>query len=667
MSKIMSGVSCAVICLLSCSPARAENLVFDVPLWPGSMTAQGTAAAQQDLKKVPGGADVVPAKDFQNSYALTMKDMMAKTPGITAQPRYGEEVRLSIRGSGLSRAVHLRGITLLQNGIPLNFADGSGDFQEIDPLMLQHIEVYRGGNGLRYGSGTLGGAVNMVMPTARTADYNVLLRADGGSDKTLRLHTEAAQVFGAYDIVAAGTTASGDGFRRQSAYDNQRFSGNAGAKLGRNAETRFYLNWNDVDQEVPGTISKFDALHNPTTVPAINITNDYGRAVESLRAANRTVYQFDNGMSLEGGIYGSSKSLYHPIFEVIDQDSVDVGTFSRLSGRYGDHEFVLGVNMGRGTNDAKRFTNVRGKRGVRTADATQVAKNFELYGENTYHFTQDWSLITGLQAKIGSRDYTDRVNSANNDDEVFKSINPKLGVMYKIDPQSEVFANISKSSESPTFSELVQGAFPGFVPVDQQKAWTAEIGSRGSRGSFSWDVTAYHSQLRDELLNFTVGAGIPASTFNAKKSIHQGLEIGLGWHMNDEISFQGIYNLNDFRFDSDRQFRNNDLAGAPKHQVRVSARYEKNGFYVEPNIEWVPQAPWVDYANTLKADEYALVGMKAGWEANENVSVFFDARNLTDKRMITSFNTVTDARLVGTNVFFPADGRSMFAGVKVKF
>lgn len=83
--------------------------------------------------------------------------------------------RLSIRGYGLSRGFHLRGINLLQDGIPFNFSDGSGDFQEIDPLILQHVEVYRGGNDLRYGAASLGGAINMATPTAANLPYNVLL------------------------------------------------------------------------------------------------------------------------------------------------------------------------------------------------------------------------------------------------------------------------------------------------------------------------------------------------------------------------------------------------------------------------------------------------------------------------------------------------------------
>ncbi|MGK3913773.1 TonB-dependent receptor, partial [Enterococcus faecium] len=65
-----------------------------------------------------------------------------------------------------------------------------------------------------------------------------------------------------------------------------------------------------------------------------------------------------------------------------------------------------------------------------------------------------------------------------------------------------------------------------FVPLAPQKAWTAEVGSRGRVDRFTWDITLYRSEIRDELLQFTVAQGIPASTFNAPKTRHQGVELG---------------------------------------------------------------------------------------------------------------------------------------------
>src|SRR3546814_5202843 len=87
----------------------------------------------------PGGVDVVSADSFKDKVAVSLRDALAFSPGVYTQPRFGQEVRLSIRGSGISRGYHMRGITLLQDGIPINLADDNGDFQELDPQVFERI------------------------------------------------------------------------------------------------------------------------------------------------------------------------------------------------------------------------------------------------------------------------------------------------------------------------------------------------------------------------------------------------------------------------------------------------------------------------------------------------------------------------------------------------
>jgi outer membrane receptor protein involved in Fe transport len=53
-------------------------------------------------------------------------------------------------------------------------------------LALQSAEVYKGGNGLAYGSSTLGGAIDFRTPTAYTAIAPNIVRLEGGSYGTVR-------------------------------------------------------------------------------------------------------------------------------------------------------------------------------------------------------------------------------------------------------------------------------------------------------------------------------------------------------------------------------------------------------------------------------------------------------------------------------------------------
>jgi iron complex outermembrane receptor protein len=49
------------------------------------------------------------------------------------------------------------------------------------------------------------------------------------------------------------------------------------------------------------------------------------------------------------------------------------------------------------------------------------------------------------------------------------------------------------------------------------------------------------------------------------------------------------------------------------------------------------------------------------------VTVFLDARNLTNKRYISDLSTITDARRVSSAVFYPGDGRSLYVGARISF
>ncbi|MFN4091128.1 MAG: TonB-dependent receptor plug domain-containing protein [Alphaproteobacteria bacterium] len=69
----------------------------------GSLTVPTPEEAAQRLSRVPGAAAVVPAEDFDRTAAMTTKDTLDYVPGVFAPPKWGEDARFSIRGSGLSR------------------------------------------------------------------------------------------------------------------------------------------------------------------------------------------------------------------------------------------------------------------------------------------------------------------------------------------------------------------------------------------------------------------------------------------------------------------------------------------------------------------------------------------------------------------------------------
>ena len=647
-----------------------------------SLTVPSIKDAEEQINKTPGGVEVVPASRYLDGRATTMKDMLDYTPGVWIQSKYGQEdSKLVIRGSGLSRNFHLRGVRLLQDGSPINQADGSGDFHEIDPLAQQYIEVYKGANALRYGAMTLGGAINFVSPTGRS-NPGLAARVYGGSYQTFGQQAAAGFGEGPWDAWLSFTNLSGNGFREHTNQSLQRLNGNVGAQIGSNVETRFFFSGNQVRNQIPGSLTQQQFWTDPRQGPLANVLQNTRRDVDSFRFANTTVVDIgEDAFTLQS--YVKSKSLFHPLtFAVIENNVLDWGVTGQYKGSrqlFGHrNEFIVGANYFGGTNRNRQFVNRFGVPGPLTNDNTEFSSSVEIYGENWFYATPELSIVTGIQFNWANRVLTDNylVNGNDSGAASYFEINPKIGALWEPRPGLQFFANVSRASEPPTWSELNPSVAPGFAPLAPQTSWTAEIGTRGKLGeNVGWDLSLYRSWVKDELQLLVVpGFGGSAIAINIPNAIHQGIELGLNgtaWRSerNDRITGRMALTVSDYRFDNNPTYGNNQLPGAPPYYLRAEARYDSpGGFYIGPNLEWSPQGYYVDNLNTtaFMTAPYALLGLKAGYTGLKGFEFFVDARNLTNQMYVSNVG-VTSTATPTSQLYNPGDGASVYAGIQARF
>lgn len=648
----------------------------------GSMTAPGMEEMRRRMSRIPGAVDLVGAEEFSQEYVEHLGDMLSMTPGVIAQERYSEEIRLSIRGSGLGLNFHLRGIELLLDGTPINFGDGFGDFQEIDSRIIRALEVYKGGNGFQYGAATLGGAINIVSPTGRTARAANSLTLEGGSFDTARLTGTIARAGEGWDLFVGATGVHSDQFRDHSTQVTGRLTANLGLELSDRVETRFYLILNHINQKIPGSLDFDTALNDRKTARETNIVNDWARDIRSIRIINKTSIRMGDSGQLDVGAYGTARDLDHPIFVFIDDETNDFGVFAH----YRDsntlfglrHDMTAGVRARRSTTDDDWFLNFGGKRGPQIRSTEQQAGSVQTYVNSQLHLGGGLALDAGLQGFVTGREFTDNFEPVNDDDITFSGINPKIGLLWDVADKVQIWTNVSRSEEPPSFSELIQRPILQFAPVASQEGWTAEIGTRGSIGAVAWDVTFFRAWLDGELLQFAIDGNIPANTFNADDTVHQGIEAGLQLTLAEtlfgrpgsRLTLENAYTLSDFFFDGDQQFGDNTLPVVPRHLYNGNLRYEEDGrFHLAVTLEWAPKAPFVDFANTLKATDYAVFGLEGGAQVTEWLEAYVNLQNITDKRFIQTFSTTIDASAPGANLelFTPGDGIGVFAGLRAAF
>lgn len=665
----------AVVVLLAVAPAAtADHPVelegLDVTAeQERSLTVPSAEKARADIEKTPGGVDLIREEEYRGGRVSTLQDSLGYSPGVFVQPRFGsEEARLSIRGSGLQRTFHLRGVELLQDGVPVNQADGGGDFQAIESLSTRYIEVYRGANALIYGGATLGGSINFVSAGGHDSP-GFTGRLEAGSFGYRRGQAEAAGVHDALDYHVSLSHFGQDGFRDHAEQDNQRLFANAGWRLRDDLETRLYLTHVDTASELPGNLTRAQLKDDPRQANPANLAGEQRRDFDLTRLASKTSWRPSRVEQLDVSLFYADKDLFHPIFQVLEIGSEDYGFDVRyvsdaaLNGRA--NRFIVGLRALQGENLDERFANVGGNSGAPTNRLDQQATQLQLYAENQYGLTDHVTGIIGTQALRATRESEDELVIGGVDesaDETYTAISPRLGIRYEPTPGTQLFGNLSRSFEPPSFAELRR---PDGTLNDEQTATTLEIGTRLTRTRYAFEVAYYRAWIKDELLTLTDPMGAPPATINGGRTLHQGIELGLDWHITERWNLRQAYLWSDFRFDDDEVYGDNELAGIPPHLLRAELQYRApGGWYAGPTLEWSPGDYYIDHRNSFEADGYAVWGLKLGQRGERGWSWFVEGRNLADRRYAATTGVIENAGGADAAQFLPGDGRSVYAGLE---
>jgi len=676
---------------------RLDDIVVTASV-AGTLTAPSDAEARRTLERVPGAIGFVPAASFADDFTQSLGDALLWTPGVFADTSAQRESRISIRGSGLNSGFERRGLTVYRDGVPITRASGSTEFQEVDPLAIQRLEVFKGANGLRFGAATLGGAINIITPTAASLGTTAQLRVEGGSFNTIRGSLQLGAEAGRGDVWVGLTGLGSDGFRHHSAVRSVYGFANAGLRLSDRVETRFHLTALQDNFELAGSLSLADALANPRAAgrPVIlpnpvpgrppivldpgPIADDWDRNLGVIRLSNRTVADL-GAARLEAGLWVSHRTLDHAITRlagIIDQSEDELGASLQLGNGGGRDrnaiEWVVGVMANAGWNEARTFANVSGRRGALGSESRQDSANLTAWAQVDAGLADALRLVAGAQFAAARREVEVRLNAVPGR-RSYRQFSPRIGLLWTPADRVQIFANASRSFEPPTIADLTAGgAFP-FAPLEPQRAWTGEVGARGQTGRLAFDIALYRAEVRGEFIDQLAPNGRTNVTVNADRTLRQGVEAGLDFFLLRNagpaglgLVARGVWTLNDFRFDGDPRFADNRLAGVPRNIVAAELRLDgAAGWYVGGNLRWVPQGPLVDYANTTRAPGYDLWELTAGWQLSERLSLFASVENLFDTRHIATVATVADQSRERASAFTPGQGRALFAGATARF
>ena len=655
------------------------DFALAVKIVSADVTVEGENAALE-FERVPGATELVSRREIQQTLATNLKDVLNFTPGVLAQPRFGsDEMQISIRGSGLRNNYHLRGVNILINGLPYGDADGFSDFESLEFLTANRVEVWKGANALRYGGNTAGGAINLVTETGETA-FPLEIRFQGGSFGSFKGYLSTGGERGRFGYFVGVSDSEFEGYREHGHQGRRRFFGNFTFKYDENTEFYGDLVFANFAEKYPGALTFSEYKNDPQKAFPENVSYDWGRFANYYRGAFGMKKRVGNAGEISFNVSAQYRDLIHPIFNFLDQDTRTFTGEIRYSYAGLKNRFVIGFAPQTTLTGGRRFENDSGVRGAQAAHFDWVATNYGIYFENQYDFTPKFTLVAGGRVDFSKRRNTDLFFSDgdNSDERNYKAFTPKIGFVYRAAENASIFANVSRSYEPPIIAELTSFGFtPGFLPLDAQDTWQTEIGTRGNvlNKRISYEISFYNSEISNEILNRNVqpfsNAPFTIPSFRSvPKTRHTGFELSteaiLAENLfveNAELSWRTAYTFAHFKFTEDADYDGNFIPGQPKHLLRSEIRYaHPKGIWIAPSVDWSPASYFVDSANGFRNDSYAVFNVRAGFDRTK-YGVFFEANNLAN-RIYSASVVVDDA----TKRFYePANGRSAFVGFYYRF
>jgi iron complex outermembrane recepter protein len=664
---------------------------------PGSLTSPSADQAAAQKKQIPGGYTVKTADEMNEGRASNFQDLLRGVPGLFMQSENGMEIsKVSIRGSGIDSDDEPLGVEFLLDGLSFNQGDGEAIIEDLDVSTLKYAEVYRGADAFKYGALTLGGAINLVPFTGYDAPP-FQVQMEGGSYGFIRGETSVASVDGPWDYYSSVSGRARDGYRDHSEENTELIFTDLGYKINDNLENRFYLTLDQTDRNLPGAVDKQTMEQDPTAADPNAVPLDYKKQWYYMRAADKIAYDND-GHELDAGVYYWHRDLVENGFYSTDDVQGGIQTYHADDGGadfnavtpgdiFGQHNILtMGFNPAYEREADNNYQNLNGEQGASIGRDLEISVNISLFAENQHYLTDKLSVLLGFQVDYALRHFIDQFNNTFDGNQSaqqnFFGFNPKVGMLYEINDASQAFINFSRSWQPPSFDNMVTfddgaGASQTYTKLDPQIAWTVEIGTRGAQGRFDWDLALYRSWLHDELQDLFDAEGNDRGDVNINRSFHQGIEAGFGvelWNSKKEkdetgqrVQLNQTYTLNDFHFEGDPVYGNNRIAAIPINLYQMDLMYNAPcGFYAGPNLQCNLSPYPVDQQNTLDANIYVLLGFKTGYVLKlkkSTLSVFVEAKNLTDERYAASVDPIPNAQGTDPEIFHPGDGRSFYGGV----
>ncbi|GAA6131472.1 TonB-dependent receptor family protein [Halopseudomonas sabulinigri] len=626
------------------------------------------------------------------SLGANLSESLQRVPGVLALNRqnYAQDVQISARGFGARAQFGVRGVRLIQDGIPLTMPDGQGQPALFDLDGMQYIDVLRGPLSALYGnaSGGIIQAYSAPAPLTPTLDN----RSAVGSDGLWRSRLKYGGQHGDLGISANVSRLETDGYRDHS--QAQRDLANLRLDWDIDDASTLTLLLNSLDQ--PET-------QDPLGLSAAALHEDREQAVARAEQYNtrKTVRHNQAGVNYQRTlanndqltllVYGGERYVQQYLAFTGD-DPFAGGGVIELDRRFGGGEIgwlrdtqllnvpielAAGLTYSYQGEGRKGFVNNLGRKGDLKRDEFNRVDSKEAYLISTWALTDQWSLTAGVRHSRVEFESEDDFLSDGSDDSGsadYRQTTPALGISYQWTPALTLYAAAGQGFETPTFQELAYrptGSGLNFA-LQPSESVNTEIGFKLREGDTRVDAALFYTRVNDEIVTGVEQATTDRSTYaNAGKSTRRGLELALEQRLPWDLNAYLAYTYLDAKFDqytdgNGDDFSGNYLPGVPRHSVYAELAWAPAGGFSTALEAQSLSKRYATDDNQSSAPGYAALNWRAGYRhelGDWSLEPFARIDNLTDKDYIGSL-IVNGA---GARYYEPAPERNWLVGIGLQY
>ncbi len=628
-----------------------------------------------DVSRQPGAVSIVELEEMILRQPRSTEEVLRAVPGINIKPEEESAVVANIGMRGLSSADYKT--LILEDGVPVapGLFVGNGRYYNPRVQRMDSIEVLKGAASLRYGPSTIGGVINYV--TKQPQD-GVELSLRGGSWNTREANLELGASSASRDAVfgAVINHVSSDGFLDKG-YSTTDIMLKAGMAIGDDQwlSLKYSDYSNDANISYRGHfVGEFrdGARNNPapddyflTGRRALDLNHEWtlgpNARLNTLIFGSqmyRDYWRFntDNAATAQAQqwVYNDTLNGNNRSFDRIgldsrlhlDHDLFGISSETEIGLRYMQEEMLDQTVL------ATRLTPRTGPLG---RDRLDSAESYAFYGQNRFLVSDTVAITAGLRVETYEQERKDRrltVAQGNRAKTSNTEVMPGLGATWQVVPEVQLFGSVYKA-----FSPALNGdALDGLrdQELDAERSVNIELGLRGGVDRISYELALFRMDFDNQIIPANSQSVFQVT--NGGKTIHQGLEFGVGFDLGAGFSLNtNATYVADAEFSDNRLDRNGNIttpAGnripyTPKWTANMLLEYENGGLRSGFNLHHTGDQ-FTDVNNSVAIGEsvtgfftgqvpsYTLMDLYMLYTFSDQLSVNAAVKNLADRRYIAS-------------------------------